>query len=209
MIVNNIILSTAYLPPIDYMAALIHANKIFLEQYENYSKQSYRNRCILYAANGILPLSVPVELATYKKITIKDVRIDNRETWQKQHFRSIESAYRTSPFFDYLIDDFIPLYSKAQTFLFDFNLSLLHILLDILQTNKSIELTTDYEHNPLNANDLRNAFHPKKETNNTDGIMKYPQVFDAKFGFIPNLSCVDLIFNLGPSAFSYLIGEYP
>jgi len=205
---GKILLSTAYLPSIDYLKALINSEICYIEQYENYIKQSYRNRCKIYGANGLMSLSIPVELATTKKILIKDVKIDYRESWQKQHLRSIESAYRTSPYFDYLNDDFLPYYTKRTTFLFDFNIGLLDVIFDILQLDNKTLLTSNYEHFTSEINDLRNSFSPKKENNLFNSHNPYPQVFIHKFGFLPNLSCIDLIFNLGSDAYSYLIGKY-
>jgi len=205
---NEILVSTAYLPPIAYLKALIESRFVVVEQFENYIKQTYRNRCKIFAANGVMSLSVPVELATTKKILIKDVKIDYREAWQKQHLRSIESAYGTSPFFEYLIDDFLPFYSNEYKFLLDYNQGLLDVILDILQADVPRSLSVDYEHIPANANNLRNHFNPKKDNIDVQLQNPYPQVFSAKFGFQPNLSCIDLVFNLGPGAYSYLIGKY-
>jgi hypothetical protein len=205
---ENIVLSTAYLPSISYLKAIVNSGQVFIEQFENYLKQSYRNRCRIYAANGILSLSIPVVLATRKKILIKDVKIDYREAWPKQHLKSIESAYRTSPFFDYLFEDFIPLYKKNIKFLIDFNMELLQIIFEILQLDKKLSLTTDYEHIPLKAKDLRNYFSPKKGKSGIEVQKPYPQVFDQKYGFQPDLSSIDLIFNLGTDAYSYLIDCY-
>jgi hypothetical protein len=204
---EKILLSTAYLPSIDYLKAIVNSELICIEQFENYIKQSYRNRCKIYAANGIMSLSIPVELATTKKILVKDVKIDYKEAWQKQHLRSIESAYRTSPYFDYLIDDFLPFYTKKHIFLFDFNLGLLNVVLDILQEKKTILLTSDYDHSPSGVEDMRNFFSPKKENLSCTDQKPYSQVFNQKFGFQANLSCIDLIFNLGTNAYDYLIGK--
>jgi hypothetical protein len=207
---NNIaiLLSTAYLPSISYLKAIANSEAVHIEQYENYLKQSYRNRCKIYAANGLMSLSIPVILASNKKILIKDVKIDNSVAWQKQHFKSIESAYRTSPYYDYLIDDFIPFYSKEYKFLLDYNLNLLNVIFDIIQMDKQIQLTEDYIHSPKVTNDLRNFFSPKKEIPGINELKPYSQVFDHKFGFHPDLSCIDLIFNLGSEAYSYLIEKY-
>jgi hypothetical protein len=205
---NDCLLTTAYLPPISYLQNVVNSNSTTIEQYENYIKQSYRNRCKIYAANGILDLSVPVIQATKKKILIKDVLIDYNVPWQKQHFKSIESAYSSSPFFDYLIDDFLPFFLKKYKYLFDFNLGLLKTILEIIQIDKQIEFTSEYQHQFFNKVDLRNYFSPKKTVFNRSLLKSYPQVFDEKYGFKPDLSCIDLIFNLGPQAYSYLIGKY-
>ena len=147
---NDILVSSAYFPPVSYLAAIVNSKSVVIEQYENYRKQTYRNRCRIYAANGILALSVPVELATNKKILLKDVRVDYREAWQKQHFKSIESAYRNSPFYDYLIDDFMPFFTREIPFLLDLNMGILHVILDIIQLNKELKISHEFEHQPSN-----------------------------------------------------------
>jgi hypothetical protein len=205
---KSILLSSAYLPPISYLKEILGSGYVFIEQFENYLKQSYRNRCKIYAANGVMSLSIPVILATNKKILIKDVKIDYSLAWQKQHYKSIESAYRTSPFYDYLIDDFMPFYIKEYKYLLDYNLGLLNVILDIIQINKQILLTKDYIHAPQETNDLRIFFSPKKEIPEIQELKPYPQVFDHKYGFQPDLSCIDLIFNLGSDAYGYLIEKY-
>jgi hypothetical protein len=205
---RNILLSTACFPSISYLKSILQAQQVFIEQYENYIKQSYRNRYNIYAANGILPLSIPVILATNKKIKIKDVRIDYETDWQKQHFKSIESAYRSTPFFEYLIDDFLPFFTERHTFLFDFNLSILNTILNILEIDIEFKLTDDYEKLPIHKQDLRNIIHPKKENFLFSSYKVYPQVFADKFGYQNDLSCLDLLFNLGSEAYSYLYDKY-
>lgn len=205
---NDILISSAYFPPVSYLEAIVNSKSVVIEQYENYRKQTYRNRCRIYAANGILALSVPVELATNKKILLKDVRVDYREAWQKQHFKSIESAYRNSPFYDYLIDDFMPFFTREIPFLLDLNMGILYAILDMIQLNKELKISSEFEHQPSNKIDLRNFYSPKKEDFSLTENKEYPQVFSDKFGFMPDLSSLDLIFNLGPETWSYLIGKY-
>jgi hypothetical protein len=206
--INNILLSSAYFPSISYLSDIVLSDKVSIEQHEHYIKQTYRNRCKIYAANGVLSLSVPVILATNKKIQAKDVKIDYSIMWQKQHFKSIESAYRTSPFYEFLIGDFEPFFTKAFTYLLDLNLNIMHTMLDILQIEKDIDLTSDYEHSPIDKSDLRTWHHPKKENPKPALLKPYPQVFDQKYGFQANLSGLDLIFNLGSEAYTYLIEKY-
>jgi hypothetical protein len=205
---KSILLSTACFPPISYVKSILNSDKIYIEQFENYIKQSYRNRYIICAANGLMSLSIPVTLATNKKILIKDVQIDYDTNWQKQHFKSIESAYRSAPFYEYLIDDFKTLFNAKYNFLIDYNLLTINTILNILEIDKKIELTNDFEKLTIDKIDLRNEIHPKKENEALKPSKKYPQVFESKFGFQKDLSCLDLLFNLGSESYSYLIDKY-
>jgi len=205
---KDIVLATAFFPPISYLKSIIASENVLIELYENYQKQSYRNRCKIYAANGQLSIVIPVEQATIKKINIKDVRIDYKTSWQKQHLKSIESAYRTSPFYEFLIDDFSVFFTKKFIFLHDLNTEILRAILEILEVKKNITYTSAYEYNYIEKLDYRTIYHPKHLTDYENLMKPYPQVFDHKYGFIPNLSCIDLLFNLGSNAFSYLIEKY-
>ena len=205
---KTVLLSTACFPPISYLKTILNFGNIYIEHFENYLKQSYRNRYIICAANGLMSLSIPVILATNKKIHVKDVRIDYATNWQKQHFKSIESAYRSTPFYEYLIDDFIVFFNQKYTFLVDYNLLIINTILNILEIEKKIELTSDFEKKPIDKIDLRNKIHPKKDSEFLSFLKSYPQVFDQKFGFQKDLSCIDILFNIGSEAYSYLIDKY-
>ena len=140
----QVYLSTAYLPNIQYFSKLLAADKIYIEQHENFLKQSYRTRCDIYAANGIMQLSIPIERKSGEKMLIKDVRIDYKQDWQHIHWQSIVSAYQSSPFFEYYSDDLIPFYHKKETFLFDFNYKLLEKMLELTSIKASISFTDNY-----------------------------------------------------------------
>ena len=206
---NKILLPIAYFPPISYLKALLVSETIFIEQCENFIKKTYRNRCNIYAANGPLNLTVPVEEAARRKILVRDVRIDNSTNWQKQHFKSIESAYNSSPFFEYLIDDFMQFFQKKYNYLFDLNIDILHKIFEIMELELKIDSTESYEVEPNNTLDLRNHFQTKSLNKNPYLIeINYAQVFSEKYGFYKDLSCIDLFFNLGSEAYSYLTGNY-
>lgn len=197
-----IILSTAYFPNIQYTSKLISGQEVFIEAFENFQKQSYRNRCEILSANGKLSLFVPVEKGKDQKTSIKDVRIDYQTEWQKQHLKSIESAYSSSPFYEYIIDDFLFVYNQKEKYLFDLNLKILEQIKDYLQIDKEILLTIDYNED-RGENDYRNIIHPKSKMQKQDDSFTskpYYQTFGDKFDFIPNLSIIDLLFNEGPRA---------
>lgn len=190
---ENYHLSSAYLAPISYYKILISSEKVFLESCENYQKQSYRNRCKIATANGEISLNIPIESNNGEKQNIRDVRISNHDNWQIQHWRSIESAYNSSPFFEYYEDDLRPFYEKKWKFLWDFNWEIMQKILHLLDFQPNIELTEKF-HN-VNQYDFRNLIHPKKEI--IVSLKKYYQVFEQKHGFIADLSIIDLIFNMG------------
>ena len=194
---DKFILSTAYLAPIEYYVVLANSERILLEQHEYYQKQSYRNRCRIATANGIMDLSIPVDSAG--KTPIRDLRISDHNNWQTHHWRSIETAYNSSPFFEYYADDFRPFFEKKWLFLWDFNLALLNKTLELLDIETKIELTEQYKPETSdNFLDLRAAIHPKKEISLL--LKPYYQVFETKFGFMPNMSIIDLLFNMANEA---------
>lgn len=190
------VLSTAYLAPVDYYFLLNNASEVIVEQYEYYEKQSYRNRCKILTANGVMDLSIPVEKSG--KMLIRDIRISEHDNWQINHWRAIESAYNSSAFFEYYADDFRPFYERKWDFLWDFNLEIQQKLLELLETENKISFTSNYLTGKENFTDFRNLIHPKKESQISS--KPYYQVFEQKFGFCPNLSIIDLLFNMGPES---------
>ena len=194
---RNICLSSAYLAPVEYYSEIAKADVVFIESHDYYLKQTYRNRCIIAAANGQMALSIPVEKASGEKILTCDVRISDHTYWQLNHWRSIESAYNSTPFFEYYKDDLLPFYEKKWTYLMDFNLEIQSKILELLNLNTKIQLTGEYK-NMLDdtSPDLRETIHPKKE-NQSVNFNPYYQVFDQRYGFQPNLSIIDLLFNMG------------
>lgn len=204
---NTILMNTAYFPPVQYMEQIKACDKILIEQFENYGKQSYRNRCDIMTANGIMTLSVPVSKGTNLKTLVKDIQIDYSTNWQKLHFKSIESAYKNSPFYDYYIDNFFPFFQRKEKYLFDLNTCILKKLLDLFQLSRPLESSDNYLPTPLYAVDLRDTIHPKPSRRRAEAPFKakpYHQTFADRYPFTQNLSALDLLFNTGPDASSYL-----
>jgi hypothetical protein len=200
---TSVLLPTAYLPPVSYFYTLMKYDNVFIEQYETYPKQTFRNRCEILSANGKLSLIIPVKKPDGNATKTKDISIFNWERWQLNHWRAIESAYLSSPFFLYFKDDLEKFYSNKQMNLLDLNLQMLSTLMDITGIKKEIRLTQDYDHQPEEILDLRNSLNPKKHLN-AKLFPPYQQVFSDRHPFQPNLSILDLLFNLGPDTYDYL-----
>ena len=201
---HKLLLHPAYFGPVSQYAAMIKAEKVVFENEDNYQKQTYRNRMYIYGANGKLSLNIPIRHTGNKSNHQKyrDVRIENDFPWQKQHWRSLETVYRTSPFFEFYEDDFKPLYDENFEFLIDFNYKCFELAQESLQVEINFEKTTEYFLNPegmVNGRSLINAKNSKPVI-----IEPYTQVFQEKFGFLNDLSIVDLLFNEGPNAINYL-----
>lgn len=205
---NGILLSTAYIAPVSYFSKLAIYPEIYIEQHEHFIKQTYRNRAVILGANGSIHLIVPVEKGREQKIKIKDLRIAYDEEWQRNHWRTIFSAYNSSPFFEYYADDLEPFFRKKSVFLFDFNQQITETILEILEIPAQLILTESFEQIPDNCANFREKISPKAHRNVEDPqftAQSYTQVFSEKFGFIPDLSILDLLFNEGPSAHSVLM----
>ena len=196
------LLSTAYFPPISYVAKLLCHENIVIDTCEHYIKQTYRNRCKIYAANGPLFLSIPVNKGGIKKTCTKDVTIDYSLPWQKIHWRSFESAYNNSPFFLYYRDPLEHCLFSKYKFLIDLNNNILEILSKQLLLNNKFHFSEKYIDARTENNDFRNLISPKIKSKTT--LPFYQQVFSDKYGFISDLSIIDLIFNMGPDSKEYL-----
>lgn len=196
-------LSTAYLPPISYFSKLYHYNQIGIEIYSNYTKQTYRNRCNIIGANGIMPISIPIIKPLQSKCPDKDIRISDHDNWQHLHWNAIVSAYGSTPFFEYYQDDLLPFYKKNLKgyFLLDFNSELLSTVCEWLNISPDIHFTNQYKMTfTSKEKDFREAIHPKHSNDKEFIPLKYYQIFSGKYGFIPDMSIIDLIFNMGPES---------
>lgn len=196
---EQVYLSTAYLAPIQYYTKLFAADQVWLEACDNYIKQTYRNRCTIAAANGPLTLSIPIVKPDTHKCLTRDIQISNHGNWRHLHWNAISSAYNSSPYFEYYVDEFAPFYESKHTFLADFNEELRALICSLLDITPTISKTTAYAE--PTENDYRSIIHPKQvDIDPQFDPQPYYQVFKKKFGFIPNLSIIDLLFNKGPES---------
>jgi hypothetical protein len=197
---KTVILPNFYFAPISYFVEWLQYENIKLEHQENFPKQTYRNRCVIQGANGRLPLVVPIEHSGAR--VVKDIKISYADAWQKLHWKSIQSAYQSSPYFEYYEDDLAPIFEKKETFLFDLNLKTLDWVNQKLNLNLQYELTEEYIKLPENTDDARMLFNAKKisEWQNPE----YIQVFSDRFDFMNDLSILDLICNIGAKFATYI-----
>lgn len=216
-----VLLTTAYFPPIEYLAAIANECRfnpgmtevepavVYIEACEHYVKQSWRNRCRFYAADGAQTLNYPVCHEDFGK-PISQMRIDWKTDWLTRHERAIISAYRTSPYFEYYQDELFAILDSRPELMLDFNTQILKFFLRKTGIPADIRFTSEWEAVTIEGHkvtDLREAIHPKRP----NSILKdlglerhYWQVFSPKYGFIPGLSIMDLLFNEGPDSICYL-----
>lgn len=200
---DEILLHLPYFGPVSHFSEIVKPAVIWFENEDNYQKQTYRNRTYIYGANGKLLLNIPVKHLNAPGVKqhqkYKDVRIENDFKWQQQHWKSLKSAYQTSPFFEFYEDDLAPVFHKEEKYLMEFNYKCFHFICDHLKLDVNYKKTKEYFRDPemTDRRDLINAKEPRE-------IPKYNQVFQDKKGFLPDLSILDLIFNDGPNAINYL-----
>ena len=197
------ILSSLYLAPVEYYSYLFRSEFIVIEINDNYQKQSYRNRCALAGANGPLSISIPIVKPDKDNSKMKDIRIADHGNWRHLHWNAILSAYNSTPYFQYFEDDFRPFYERKIEFIHDFNEELRQLICRFIGINKDVRYTETYINEEIEGYiDLREKIHPKKESDfKTE---PYYQIFASKYGFINNLSILDLLFNMGNEARLYL-----
>lgn len=198
---KNILIHPSYFPSISHFVAIAQADKVTFEVDDNYQKQTNRNRMFIYSPNGLQLLNIPIKHSKAAHQKTKDVKLETAFDWQKQHFKSLEAAYRSSPFFEYFEEEFRPIFEKKHTFLLDLNYQSMELASKCLRLDFGFDETTEYFHQVTDKTDLRHLVNGKKDTSKLEN---YTQVFGDKHGFINNLSILDLIFNEGRHALDYL-----
>lgn len=199
----NVLLSTAYFGPVQWYQKLRHADEVWIERCESFQKQTYRNRCMIATTQGVQALTVPVERPTASHATIKDVRISDHGEWRRLHWNAVQSAYGESPFFEYYEDDLRPFFERRWTFLLDFNEEIRQKMCELIDIQPQVNYTADYVKEV--KNDFREAIQPKHPAPDADFQPRpYYQVYRQKHGFLPNLSILDLLLNMGPESIFWL-----
>jgi len=199
---NDLLLPIFYLPNISWFSKFLKEDyNVFFEKWENFPKQTYRNRTYIYGANGKLPLIIPIKHTGDR--LYKNLKISYSENWQKLHWKSIKIAYQSSPFFEFYENDLQKIYLYDIENLMEFNLNSLEIVFNILKCKKKIYFTDKYDKGITKMKDYRDFFSTKKQYNEIK-IKEYYQVFSDKLGFFADLSIVDLICNLGPESLGYI-----
>lgn len=206
----SILLHPTYYGSIETFVLLAKADSVVFEKYDNYQKQTYRNRTYIATPEGSLLLNIPIKHTSKGKRgerdkahqKYKDVRIENAFPWQREHWKSIQTAYRTSPYFEFYEDDFAPFYEKEYNFLMDFNLETFRLLNELLGLDFKPGFTGSYQKEVTEIEDYRHLAIAK----NTPQYHQkpYTQVLEKHHGFLPNLSIIDLLFNEGTNALTYL-----
>ena len=202
---KKILLSTSYFGPISYFSKFLLPENIWIEKHEHFIKQTYRNRCIIYGANGPVSLTIPVKRGSFHKININDLEIDYNKDWQINQWRAIESAYNSTPFFQYYSDDIKVFFESDTILLFEHNMNIIKTLLKLIRLPKNILFTEKYLSNSPHIMDYRITLRPKNPPEDPlFRSVRYFQVFDDRHGFLQDLSILDLLFNAGPETLDIL-----
>jgi hypothetical protein len=199
----QVLLSTTYFGPVQWYQKLHRADAVLIEQWESFQKQTYRNRCLIATTNGVQALTVPVERGSSS--LIKDMRISDHGNWRHLHWMALQSAYGESPFFEYYQDDIRPFFEKRWDYLMDYNEAICQKMFELIDIEPRVERTSEFVLEPTDVIDLRTAINPKHPAPDAEFTSKpYYQVYAQKHGFLPNLSVLDLLFNMGPESVFYL-----
>lgn len=198
-----VILSSTYFGPVQWYQKLCRHGHVAIERYDHFMKQTYRNRCVIAAANGPQALTVPVEKGETQPLLMKDVRISDHGNWRHQHWNALVTAYSDSPFFEFYEDDIRPFFTEKWEFLYDFNEAIRQTMCALIDIRPDVAYTTSYEAEA--ENDFRATICPKHPAPDPDFQPRpYYQIYAQKHGFIANLSVLDLLFNMGPESIFYL-----
>ncbi len=203
---KQLLLSTTYFGPIQWYQKLYRAEEVFIERWESFQKQTYRNRCIIATTNGPQALTVPIE-RQFTINCIKDIRISDHGNWRHLHWNALQSAYGESPFFDYYQDDIRPFFEQRWDYLLDFNEAIREKMCELLDIQPKVDYSKKFTVYSLSScvPDYRMVIRPKNPEPDPDFTPKrYYQVYEQKHGFLPNLSILDLLFNMGPESIFYL-----
>ena len=199
---KQLLLSTTYFGPIQWYQKLYRAESVQIERWESFQKQTYRNRCIIATTNGPQALTVPIE-RQFTINCIKDIRISDHGNWRHLHWNAMQSAYGESPFFDYYQDDIRPFFEQRWDYLLDFNEAIREKMCELLDIQPKVDYSKEFTVNYMK--DYRMVIRPKNPEPDPDFTPKrYYQVYEQKHGFLPNLSILDLLFNMGPESIFYL-----
>lgn len=199
----QVLLSTTYFGPVQWYQKLHRADAVLMEQRESFQKQTYRNRCLIATTNGVQALTVPVERGSSS--LIRDMRISDHGNWRHLHWMALQSAYGESPFFEYYQDDIRPFFEKRWDYLMDYNEAICQKMCELIDIQPQIDRTIEFVLEPSDVIDMRAAINPKRPAPDADFTPKpYYQVYTQKHGFLPNLSVLDLLFNMGPESIFYL-----
>jgi hypothetical protein len=200
---SEILVSTAYLPPVEYFSQIAGTGTILIEKEENYIKQTYRNRCYILSAHGPQSLSVPVYRGSIHKTSVKDIKIDYSKRWQQVHTGAIRSSYGAAPFFMHYFEGLEKIINLGHSYLLDLNFDLLQLILNFLRLKKDISFTDHFTPEGSHPADFRYSIKPKKPAS-YQNQKTYFQVFEEMTGFVPQMSIIDLLFNMGPDSVNYL-----
>ncbi|MFM2268193.1 MAG: hypothetical protein RL757_1634 [Bacteroidota bacterium] len=195
---SNVILTTQYFPCLEYFSHFYRTETVEIEQFEHFQKGSYRNRCHIATANGVLALSVPLQRGKHSQLPIREVKISNDAAWQRLQWRTLYSAYGNAPFWEHYAPHIEPFFLKKYDFLWDLNQEIIEKCLKILKIDaEKLQLTQNWLSNAeyTGGGDFRDQISPKKES--LAAHQKYGQVFEEKNGFLPNLSLLDALFCIG------------
>ena len=213
---KEVLLSTTYFGPIQWYQKLYRAEEVFIERCESFQKQTYRNRCLIATTNGLQALTIPVVRDQSDKLSdtnqdqepvslIHSIRISDHGNWRHLHWNALKSAYGESPFFDYYQDDIRPFFEQRWDYLFDFNEAIREKMCELLDIQPKVSYTEEFASTVNNMIDFRSSINPKHPEPDPDFTPKrYYQVYEQKHGFLPNLSILDLLFNMGPESIFYL-----